>query len=125
MDTSDHISALGVAHPYDHIDVGWVEERLNEQASVRRSRLAAYFEGYMEFTEQPPALSRSPTPEPQDQSNRARTALEHSSLRRSGDKGVPRLPRRRGTVESDSDATDVQRRRKRREYMPPPFMNSC
>ena len=118
IDTGDHISALGVAHPHDHIDVGWVEQRLNEQAGVRRSRLAAYFEGYMEFTEQPPALSRSPSPEPQYQPNRARTALKHSSQRRSGNKGVPRLPRRRGTVESDSDATDVQQRRKRREYIP-------
>lgn len=111
MDTGDHISALGMGHPYDHIDIGWVEQRLNEQAGARRSRLAAYFDGYMEFTEQPPALSRSPTPEPQDRSYRA------VDQRRSGDKEAARLPRRRGTVESDSDATDIQQRRKRRKYI--------
>lgn len=120
MYTDDHISALGVANPYDHIDVGWVEQRLNEQAGVRRSRLAAYFDGYMEFTEQPPTLSRSPSPEPQDQSQHVRPALD-SSRRRSTDKGgAARLPRRRGTFESDSDATDIQQPRKRRQVTPVP-----
>ncbi|TVY18275.1 hypothetical protein LARI1_G005557 [Lachnellula arida] len=114
MDTGDQFSALGVANPYNHIDIGWVEQRLNEQAGVRRSRLAAYFDGYMEFTEQPPALSRSPTPEPQDHSHRVRPTLD-SSQRRSSDKGgAARLPRRRGTFESESDATDTQQPRKRR-----------
>ncbi|TVY40086.1 hypothetical protein LOCC1_G007264 [Lachnellula occidentalis] len=117
MDTDDHISAFGVASPCDHIDVGWVEQRLNEQAGVRRSRLAAYFDGYMEFTEQPPPISRSPSPEPRDQSQRVRTALDSSRRRRrSTDKGgAARLPRRRGTFDSDSDATDIQQPRKRPE----------
>jgi len=121
MDTGDHISALGVVNPYDHIDLGWVEQRLNEQAGVRRSRLAAYFDGYMEFTEQPPVLSRTPSPEPQDQSHRVRTVLDSSQRRSRGKEGAARLPRRRGTFESDSDATDIQQPRKRRQFSRPYF----
>lgn len=127
MDTSDHDgSALGMAAPYDHIDIGWVERRLNEQAGVRRSRLAAYFEGVMEFQEPPPCLSRSPTPEPHDHRawqtgaasySGARPSMEHASRRRSSGKGIPRLPIRRSTIESDSDATELGQRRKRREMI--------
>ncbi|TVY78564.1 hypothetical protein LSUE1_G008404 [Lachnellula suecica] len=124
MDSDDHHgTALGLAGPYDHIDIGWVEQRLNEQAGVRRSRLAAYFEGVMEFYEEPPVISRSPTPDSDDQrawqgNGGAAHYPNHEQIsqRRSNNKGVPRLASRRST--SDSDATDVQQRRKRRQVTP-------
>jgi hypothetical protein len=119
MDTNDHHTGLlGLAGPYEHIDISWVEQRLKEQTGVRRSRLAAYFDGVMEFVEEPPTLSRSPTPESHDQrawqndySDHLRPSL---SRRRSNNKSVPRLPLRQSTSESDA-TNDLQQRRKRRE----------
>ncbi|CZR60094.1 uncharacterized protein PAC_09989 [Phialocephala subalpina] len=124
MDTNDHHAGLlGLAGPYEHIDISWIEQRLKEQAGARRSRLAAYFDGVMEFVEEPPPLSRSPTPEPHDQrawqnnySDHLRTSL---SRRRSNNKSVPRLPRRRSTSDSD-DTTEIQKHRKRRQVTPVP-----
>ncbi|CAG8983687.1 hypothetical protein HYALB_00006256 [Hymenoscyphus albidus] len=110
--------------PYDHIDIGWVERRLNEQAGVRRSRLAAYFEGVMEFQEPPPCLSRSPTPEPHEQRAWQTGAAHYPSARpsleqrRSKGKGLPRLPSRRSTLDSDSDGIEQRQRRKRRQVTP-------
>ncbi|EPE36435.1 hypothetical protein GLAREA_05773 [Glarea lozoyensis ATCC 20868] len=132
MDTTDHHdSALGMRGPYDDdIDIGWVERRLNERAGSRSSRLSAYFEGVMEFVEPPPTISRSPTPEPRHQaawqasprySHSVRPLLDHSFQRRSSGKGIPRIPSRRSTLESDSDsATGLPPRRRRRYVTPNP-----
>jgi hypothetical protein len=125
--TDHHASALHLGDPFDNIDIGWVERRLNEQASVRSSRLSAYFEGVMEFVEQPPSISRSPSPEPHDRrawqasthySHSARPSLEHTSQRRSSGKLIPRIPSRRSTLESDSDTTTglQSRHRRRKSY---------
>jgi hypothetical protein len=127
MDTTDHhASAFRFVGPHDTIDIGWVERRLNERAGSRHSRLSAYFEGVMEFVEQPPTISRSPTPEPQHSgtwqtsshySQSVRPSLDQSSQRRSSGKGIPRIPSRRSTLESDSDTTTAaQPRRRRRMY---------
>jgi hypothetical protein len=127
MDTTDHhASGFGFVGSHDNIDIGWVERRLNERAGSRHSRLSAYFEGVMEFVEQPPAISRSPSPEPQYRgawqssnhySQSVRPSLDHSLQGRSSDKGVPRIPSRRSTLESDSDTTTAsQPRRRRRMY---------
>lgn len=122
MDTNhQHSGALGSPGPYDHIDVGWIEQRLKEKAGARKSKLAGYFEGYMEFYEEPPPLSRSPTPEIQEQGawHAGGTAFEQSSRRRPGNTDNAPLPRRRGTMGSDSDTTaELQPRRKRRCVTP-------
>jgi hypothetical protein len=129
MDTTDHHhNALGMRGPYDDdIDIGWVERRLNDRAGSRSSRLSAYFEGVMEFVEPPPTISRSPSPEPHHQaawqasprySHSVRPSLDHSFQRRSSGKGIPRIPSRRSTLESDSDsATGMPPRRRRRRYI--------
>jgi hypothetical protein len=123
--TEHHVSALSLGSPYDHIDIGWIEQRLNEQDGVRKSRLSAYFDGVMEFVEQPPPISRSPSPEPRDRSawqassrhsHIVRSSLDSTFRARSSGKGIPRMPSRRSTLESDSDTTiQVQQRRKIRE----------
>ncbi|KAH8674457.1 hypothetical protein BGZ60DRAFT_272910 [Tricladium varicosporioides] len=130
MDNNSHIllSQLASSTPYDLIDTNWIDQRLKDHPTVRRSKLAAYFEGFMEFTTEPPSISRSPSPEVQRnpiwKKNRFSTGYGPSTngLRgmENSRKHARGIPTRQSTTESDSDPGYAQKSRKRRHLTPVP-----
>ncbi len=113
--------------PYECIDTGWISQRINERATVRRSKLASYFDGFMEFSGRPPPLSRSPSPDlgilswqadPLNTQTRNSSSLANPRDEKWGGKGTPRNPpTRRSTTESDSDPGYPLHTKRRREFM--------
>jgi hypothetical protein len=120
MDASHpHTGTHALAAPHDRIDVAWLEQRLKDHNATRRSKLSAYFEGVMEFVQDPPTLSRSPTPDRdtalwQEKMYTSPRPRDNRQGRWSGK--TPRVPIRRTTNESDSDMSDLLQRRKRRKF---------
>jgi len=109
-----------VSAPYDFIDTDWVTQRIKDRLpNGRRSKLAAYFDGFMEFTHEPPSLSRSPSPEAERTS---RSPVDSSSGQfRPSAKNLgagwarrqqPRISTRRSTNASNSDPDLGSRKRR-------------
>jgi hypothetical protein len=120
MDSTTNTRLLNrVSAPYDFIDTDWVSQRIKDRLpNGRRSKLAAYFDGFMEFTHEPPSLSRSPSPEAERTS---RSPVDSSSGQfRPSAKNLgagwarrqqPRISTRRSTNASNSDPDLGSRKR--------------
>ncbi len=119
------VSRMVSSTPFDYIDTDWISQRINERATVRRSKLASYFDGFMEFSGRAPPLSRSPSPDPEMSSWQANpltpqsmnsSFLTNSRDNKWGGKGTPHIPpTRRSTTESDSDPGYPLHNKKRRK----------
>ncbi|RDL38654.1 uncharacterized protein BP5553_02994 [Venustampulla echinocandica] len=133
METGTHrLDAVASSLPYDRIDVGWIERRLKDQtrATARTSRLSAYFDGFMEFAEEPPSISRSPSPDlrspPIWQTGAGHNTTHPDPFSRNTingrrtANGIPQRQTRRSTTESDSDSGYFHQRRIRRQLTPMP-----